>query len=489
MVPWYVRTTPGLDGRALRRRRPPAPARSRPPADRRRRALPDQGLRRQRRRHAARRVPRLPDHRRPAPALQRRRLPHRSLRRRRRHEDHHQPAALRHQQPAPLTADRTVSCHHWWLSWRLQIPDYWSTGAYVAVLTTADGAPLPHPLHRPRPRSRRPAAGPARHHLAGVQPLPRGRPRPAPASTTPGTSKGRLLGEEDAAVTVSFDRPYAGAGLPAARGPRLRLHPLGRALRLRPGLRRRPRSARRPRRPLAATAASSSPATTSTGPCPCAGPSSGPGTAAPSLVFLSANTMYWQVELDPLPVRRPRPAADLPQAPRPGPRRPLARAGRTGAARCWASSTPGRSRAATRWSCATPSTGCGRRPARARATNCPASSRARPTATSPARACRSTPSGCCSHTPRTATRGGARRHQETSLYRAPSGALVFSSGTFAWSPALDRPGHVDSRVQRATANLLDRICKGSLSRALPRMSAACHPGPAGAGRGRRACPR
>lgn len=54
---------------------------------------------------------------------------------------------------------------------------------------------------------------------------------------------------------------------------------------------------------------------------------------------------------------------------------------------------------------------------------------------------------------------GATRHQETSLYRAPSGALVFASGTFAWSPALDRPGHIDARVQRATANLLDRICK------------------------------
>ena len=53
----------------------------------------------------------------------------------------------------------------------------------------------------------------------------------------------------------------------------------------------------------------------------------------------------------------------------------------------------------------------------------------------------------------------ALRHQETSLYRAPSGALVFASGTFAWSPALDSPGHVDSRIQRATANLLDRICK------------------------------
>ena len=42
-------------------------------------------------------------------------------------------------QPPPLTADRTFSCHHWLLSWRLQIPSYWSIGAYVAVLTTADG--------------------------------------------------------------------------------------------------------------------------------------------------------------------------------------------------------------------------------------------------------------------------------------------------------------------------------------------------------------
>jgi hypothetical protein len=54
---------------------------------------------------------------------------------------------------------------------------------------------------------------------------------------------------------------------------------------------------------------------------------------------------------------------------------------------------------------------------------------------------------------------GAIRHQETSLYRAPSGAWVFAAGTFAWSPALDRPHHTDPRIQRATANLLDRICK------------------------------
>jgi hypothetical protein len=62
------------------------------------------------------------------------------------------------------------------------------------------------------------------------------------------------------------------------------------------------------------------------------------------------------------------------------------------------------------------------------------------------------------HSPYT-DKQGVLRHQETSLYRAPSGAWVFAAGTFAWTPALDRPGHVDARVQRATANLLDRICK------------------------------
>ena len=36
---------------------------------------------------------------------------------------------------------------------------------------------------------------------------------------------------------------------------------------------------------------------------------------------------------------------------------------------------------------------------------------------------------------------------------------MFAAGTFAWSPALDRPGHTDERIQRATANLLDHLCK------------------------------
>lgn len=46
----------------------------------------------------------------------------------------------------PLTAGRTVSCHHWWLSWRLPVPTYWNPGAYVAVVATEDGR---HQAHVP----------------------------------------------------------------------------------------------------------------------------------------------------------------------------------------------------------------------------------------------------------------------------------------------------------------------------------------------------
>lgn len=47
-------------------------------------------------------------------------------------------------QPAPLVVGRTVSCHHWWQSWRLHVPAHWQPGAYVAVLTTADNRHRSH---------------------------------------------------------------------------------------------------------------------------------------------------------------------------------------------------------------------------------------------------------------------------------------------------------------------------------------------------------
>src|SRR5439155_1138440 len=61
------------------------------------------------------------------------------------------------------------------------------------------------------------------------------------------------------------------------------------------------------------------------------------------------------------------------------------------------------------------------------------------------------------------TDSGVTKYQNTSIYQAPSGAWVFASGTMSWSWALDdafgplRHLMVDSRIQRATANVLDRF--------------------------------
>ncbi|MGA4543179.1 N,N-dimethylformamidase beta subunit family domain-containing protein [Uniformispora flossi] len=49
-------------------------------------------------------------------------------------------------------------------------------------------------------------------------------------------------------------------------------------------------------------------------------------------------------------------------------------------------------------------------------------------------------------------RGGAQR-QQTGLYRAASGGLVFTAGTFRWPQALGDPRYADPRVGRATENL------------------------------------
>jgi hypothetical protein len=62
--------------------------------------------------------------------------------------------------------------------------------------------------------------------------------------------------------------------------------------------------------------------------------------------------------------------------------------------------------------------------------------------------------------------GNNQDHQNASIYQAPSGAWVFGSGTMGWGFGLDDyyPGgtqdKVDPRIQRATANLLDRFLIG-----------------------------
>ena len=52
---------------------------------------------------------------------------------------------------------------------------------------------------------------------------------------------------------------------------------------------------------------------------------------------------------------------------------------------------------------------------------------------------------------------GTQFVQNTSVYRAPSGAWVFTAGTFLWPLGLGHPGYQDKRVTRATANFLKRV--------------------------------
>lgn len=362
-------------------------------------------------------------------------------------------------QPAPLIAGRTISCHHWWQSWRLQVPPSWPTGAYVAVLTTADGY-----------RSHVPFTVRDLNATADLLLLLPDVTWQAynlyPEDGRTGASlyhawdgEGRLLGEEEAAGTVSFDRPYAGAGLPLHIGHAYdfvrfaerhgydlayadardlhagRVDPtLYRAL-VFPGhdeywsvpMRRAAEQAR---------------------------------DAGTSLVFLSANTMYWQVEL------AASPAGDADRLLSCRKRRADGR-GRTSLWReagepeqlllgvQYAGRVPQPSplvvRNAGHWLWEATGAGEGDRIEGLVAGE---ADRYFPRTPLPD----STERILLAHSPYEAA-DGRRCHQETSLYRAPSGAYVFASGTFAWSPALDRPGHVDARIQRATANLLDRICK------------------------------
>jgi hypothetical protein len=356
----------------------------------------------------------------------------------------------------PLVADRTVSCHHWWLSWRLTVPADWQLGAYVAVLTTADG----HRSHIPfTVRDNRPA-----DLLLLLPDITWQAYNLYPEDGRTGASlyhawddEGRLLGESDAATTVSFDRPYAGAGLPLHVGHAYDFvrwaerygydlsYADARDLhsgRVDPGRYRGlvfPGHDEYWSKPMRRTVELARDQGT-------------------SLVFLSANTLYWQVELGPSASGDP--DRLLTCRKRQGPGRPvlwrevdrpeqellgIQYGGRVpepepmivrnaghwlwdGTGAVDGEEIPGLvAGEADRYFPRTPLPDHDERVLLA-------------------------------HSPYLDS-AGVKRHQETSLYRAPSGALVFASGTFAWSPALDRPGHVDPRIQKATANLLDRICK------------------------------
>src|SRR5437899_1887624 len=73
-----------------------------------------------------------------------------------------------------------------------------------------------------------------------------------------------------------------------------------------------------------------------------------------------------------------------------------------------------------------------------------------------------------SRSPFTDTRG-VTTYLNSSIYQAPSGAWVFGAGTISWSWALDdvpgplRHSRVDSRIQQATANVLNAFLTGAPS--------------------------
>lgn len=54
-------------------------------------------------------------------------------------------------------------------------------------------------------------------------------------------------------------------------------------------------------------------------------------------------------------------------------------------------------------------------------------------------------------------RSGARQVQSTSLYERPDGTLTFCAATFNWALALHHPKYKDERIQQATKNILDRM--------------------------------
>ncbi|MCC9311986.1 phosphoribosylamine--glycine ligase [Kitasatospora sp. RB6PN24] len=376
------------------------------------------------------------------------------------------------QQPAPLVVGRTVSCHHWWHTWRLQIPSHWRPGAYVAVLTTADQR---HRSHIPFTVRDPLTSGPAAELLLVLPDVTWQAYNLFPEDGHTGASlyhawdeHGALVGEHQAAVTVSFDRPHAGAGLPLHVGHAYDFirwaerygYDLSYATAsdLHAGLVEPSRHRAlvfpghdeywsEPMRRAAERARDG-------------------GT---SLVFLSANTMYWRVDLTPSAAGEPNRLLNCRKRQRVKPGSPAA--GRPGAASAlWRDAgepeqqligvqyagrvaQPVPLRAGNTWHWLWAGTGL-RDGDEVPGLVAGEADRYYPKVPLPVHSERI----LLAHSPYQDV-DGRPRHQETSLYRAPSGAYVFASGTFAWSPALDRPGHTDERIQRATANLLDRVCK------------------------------
>ncbi|MEV1006600.1 N,N-dimethylformamidase beta subunit family domain-containing protein [Streptomyces sp. NPDC049881] len=360
-------------------------------------------------------------------------------------------------QPPPMVAGRAVSCHHWWLSWRTQVPADWQPGAYVAVLTTADGrfrSHVPFTVRDDRPADLLLVLPDVTWQAYNLFPEDG---RHGASLYHAWDAGGRLLGESEASTAVCFDRPYAGAGLPLHAGHVYDV--------IRWAEREGYDLAYATARDLHAGRVDPAryrgmvfPGHDEYWSVPMRRAAERARDEGTSLVFLSANTMYWQVTLGPLPAGDP--DRLLTCRKRQGP----------GRAVLWRDQgAPEQTLMGIQYTGRVPRP----QPLIARNTGhwlwqgtgvteaeelpglvAGEADRYYPRTPLPEHDERV----LLAHSPYQDD-SGVRRHQETSLYRAPSGAWVFASGTFAWSPALGRPGHTDARIQRATANLLDRVCK------------------------------
>jgi hypothetical protein len=360
-------------------------------------------------------------------------------------------------QPPPLVAGRTVSCHHWWLSWRLRVPSFWNGGTYVAVLSTGDGrrGHIPFTVRDARCADLLLVLPDLTWQAYNAFP----QDGPAPGQSPAPVEEARAPDGEAGPLTVSFDRPYAGSGLPPRIGhahdfvrwadrygydlayaDTVDLH-AGRV---------------DPTRYRGIVFCGHDEVWT----IPVRRAVERARDRGTSLVFLCAGTSHWQAELAPAPSGTPdrlltcgRRRRD--RRARPGSWREAGEPEQTLLGLQYTGRVPEPVplvvRNADHW--LWEATGAGE------GDDLPGlvaehADRYHPRTGLPEYVGRI----LLAHSPYRDSQGG-RRHQETSLYRAPSGALVFASGTFAWSPALNRPGQVDERVRRATANLLDRICK------------------------------
>ncbi len=63
--------------------------------------------------------------------------------------------------------------------------------------------------------------------------------------------------------------------------------------------------------------------------------------------------------------------------------------------------------------------------------------------------------------------GGQPARGSGSMYRAASGAWVFAAGTMSWSWALGTPGYYDPRLERATRNVFETFLAGAIARPVP----------------------